>query len=165
MHTKEAGFKRAETIIIGAGPAGLSAAYELKRHGLDSVVLEQRAKAGGLSRTETYRGYLFDIGGHRFFTKVAVVKRMWREILGDEMLVRPRLSRIYYGGVFYSYPLEPLETVWKLGVFESALSLLSYLKARVMRGDAGVSGEVPAGTFSARTIRADMGARTLTRVL
>jgi len=120
-----------KTVIIGAGPAGLSAAYELMRHGFSSVVLEKGMQAGGLSRTVEYRGFLFDIGGHRFFTKVALVKRMWREILGNDMLVRPQLSRIYYGGVFYSYPLEPLETVFKLGIFESTLSLLSYIKAQL----------------------------------
>jgi protoporphyrinogen oxidase len=119
------------TIIIGAGPAGLSVAYEFKRHGIESTVLEQSMQAGGLSRTESYRGFLFDIGGHRFFTKVAVVEQMWRDVLGKDLLVRPRLSRVFYGGKFYSYPLEPLETVLKLGVWESFLSMLSYAKAKL----------------------------------
>ena len=88
-------------------------------------------QAGGLSRTESYRGFLFDIGGHRFFTKVAVVEQMWRDVLGKDLLVRPRLSRVFYGGKFYSYPLEPLETVLKLGVWESFLSMLSYAKAKL----------------------------------
>lgn len=117
------------TIIVGAGPAGLSAAYEFHRHGWDSLVLEQSGQAGGLSRTENYKGFLFDIGGHRFFTKVAVVDRMWREVLGADMLKRPRLSRVFYNGKFYAYPLEPLETVKKLGICESILSMMSYLKA------------------------------------
>ncbi len=118
-----------QVLIIGAGPAGLSAAYELYRHGFAAKVLEQGHKAGGLSRTESYKGFLFDIGGHRFFTKVAVVEKMWRTILGDDLLLRPRLSRVFYHGKFYSYPLEPFETVLKLGVLESVQSMLSYLKA------------------------------------
>lgn len=121
-----------QTLVIGAGPAGLSAAYELFRHGFTATVLEQGHKAGGLSRTESYKGFLFDIGGHRFFTKVAVVEKMWRTILGDDLLLRPRLSRVFYHGKFYSYPLEPLETVLKLGIFESVRSMLSYLKAVCM---------------------------------
>ena len=118
-----------QTLVIGAGPAGLSAAYELFRHGCSATVLEQGFQAGGLSRTESYKGFLFDIGGHRFFTKVAVVERMWWTILGDDLLLRPRLSRVFYHGKYYSYPLEPLETVLKLGIWESVLSMLSYLKA------------------------------------
>lgn len=120
------------TLVIGAGPAGLSAAYEFHRHGCSATVLEQGFQAGGLSRTESYKGFLFDIGGHRFFTKVAVVERMWREILGDDLLLRPRLSRVFYHGQYYSYPLEPLETVLKLGIWESFLSMLSYVKAACM---------------------------------
>lgn len=119
------------TIVVGAGPAGLSTAYELKRHGFSATVLEQGMQPGGLSRTENYKGFLFDIGGHRFFTKVAIVEKMWRDVLGSELLVRPRLSRVFYAGKFYAYPLEPLETVLKLGIWESALSMVSYLKAMI----------------------------------
>lgn len=120
---------RAHTLIVGAGPAGLSAAYELNRHGWKATVLEQSRQAGGISRTENYKGFLFDIGGHRFFTKVAVVEKMWRDVLGSDLLKRPRLSRVFYNGKYYAYPLEPLETVKKLGIGESILSMLSYLKA------------------------------------
>src|SRR5258708_7501408 len=83
-------------VIIGAGPAGLTAAYELARRGVRSVVLERDGIVGGLARTEEYKGYLFDIGGHRFFTKVSLVEKIWTGILGSDFLSRPRLSRIYY---------------------------------------------------------------------
>lgn len=83
-------------VIIGGGPAGLTAGYELGKHGIKSVVLEQSDRVGGISRTETYKGYRFDIGGHRFFTKIGEVQKIWYEILGDEFIKVPRLSRIYY---------------------------------------------------------------------
>lgn len=120
---------RRKTLVIGAGPAGLTAAYELKKLGFAATVLEQSNQAGGLSRTEQYRGFLFDIGGHRFFTKVKAVEKMWREVLGNDLLRRPRLSRVFYHGKYYSYPLEPLETVLKLGIGESFLCMLSYAQA------------------------------------
>lgn len=115
-------------MIIGAGPAGLTAAYELTRFGLRPVVLEKLDKVGGLARTETYNGFAFDMGGHRFFTKVEEVRRMWHEILGDDFLRRPRLSRIYYTGKFFHYPLKPLNALIGLGFWESLLIVLSYLK-------------------------------------
>ena len=93
-------------MIAGAGPAGLTAAYELTRRGVASTVLEQEAMVGGLSRTVEYKGYRFDIGGHRFYTKVAPVEQIWFDILGDDLLRRQRLSRIYYGGQFFNYPLS-----------------------------------------------------------
>ena len=90
-------------VILGAGPAGLTAAYELGKAGVRSTVLERDDTVGGLARTVKHNGYRFDIGGHRFFTKVSAVERLWREILGDDLLTRPRLSRIYYNGPFFSY--------------------------------------------------------------
>ncbi len=119
------------TIIIGAGPAGLTAAYELVKHGIKPVVLEKGDKVGGISRTETYKGYLFDIGGHRFFTKVEEVQQLWHEVLGDEFIKVPRLSRIYYRGRFFNYPLSAFNTLSNLGIVESGLILLSYLKAKL----------------------------------
>ncbi len=83
-------------VVIGAGPAGLTAAYELTKLGLRPIVLEKERVVGGLARTENYNGFYFDMGGHRFFTKVEEVKKMWHEVLGDDFLRRPRLSRIYY---------------------------------------------------------------------
>jgi protoporphyrinogen oxidase len=119
------------TVIAGAGPAGLTAAYELTRHGHACVVLEADPNlVGGISRTDQYKGYRFDIGGHRFFSKSEEVNRIWREILGDQFISRPRLSRIYYDGKFFQYPLKPLDALTKLGPVRSAAILASYLKAR-----------------------------------
>lgn len=122
---------RSPVVILGAGPAGLTAGYELAKHGVQSVLLEKADKVGGISRTEMYKGYRFDIGGHRFFTKAAEVKQIWYEILGKEFIKVPRLSRIYYHGKFYNYPLSILNTLTNLGVFRSFVILLSYLKAKL----------------------------------
>ncbi|MDE2507839.1 MAG: NAD(P)/FAD-dependent oxidoreductase [Planctomycetota bacterium] len=120
------------TVIAGAGPAGLTAAYELTKHGHACVVLESDpVRVGGISRTDVYKGYRFDIGGHRFFSKSDEVNRIWREILGDELLTRSRISRIYYDRKFFHYPLKPFDALWKLGPWRSTLSVLSYLKARL----------------------------------
>jgi protoporphyrinogen oxidase len=117
--------------IIGAGPAGLTAAYLLAQRGIPVTVIERDPQhVGGLCRTAKYKGFHFDIGGHRFFSKSKRVEDFWTEILPDDMLVRPRSSRIYYNGTFYTYPLKPLEALMKLGVLESGLCVLSYLKAR-----------------------------------
>ncbi len=120
-----------EPLIIGAGPAGLTAAYALGKRGAKPVVLEKDALVGGIARTETYKGYRFDIGGHRFFTKVPEVEELWREILGADFVKVPRLSRIYYEGRYYNYPLEPINALSNLGLYESFRILLSYLKWRV----------------------------------
>src|SRR5438105_4758339 len=84
----------APVVIMGAGPAGLTAAYELSKQGMPSVVLEANSIVGGIACTAEYKGYLFDMGGHRFFTKVGLVNKMWHEVLGDDFIRRPRLSRI-----------------------------------------------------------------------
>ncbi|HEY7089503.1 MAG TPA: NAD(P)/FAD-dependent oxidoreductase, partial [Tepidisphaeraceae bacterium] len=115
-------------VIIGAGPAGLSAAYELTRHGVAPLVLEKDSIVGGIARTESYKGYHFDMGGHRFFTKSSEVDDFWREVLRDDFLVRPRLSRIYYKGRFFNYPLKAVNALRNLGVIESGLVALSYLR-------------------------------------
>jgi protoporphyrinogen oxidase len=118
------------TVVIGGGPAGLTAAYCLAKHGLHSIVLEKGDRVGGISRTETYKDYRFDIGGHRFFTKVPEVQHLWREMLGDDFIKVPRLSRIYYQGKFFSYPLEPMNAVSNLGVIQSLLIVYSYFKVK-----------------------------------
>jgi protoporphyrinogen oxidase len=119
------------TVAIGGGPAGLTAAYELSKHGVDSIVFEQADKVGGIARTEVYKGYRFDIGGHRFFTKVLEVQRLWHEILGEEFCRVPRLSRIYYRGRFFNYPLEPVDALMNLGFTHSIQILASYLQAKI----------------------------------
>ena len=117
--------------IIGAGPAGLTAAYLLAKTGEDVTVFESDPKyVGGISRTESYKGFLFDIGGHRFFSKSKEVEDFWTEILSEDMLDRPRSSRIYYNKQFFSYPLVATEALTKLGLVESTLCVLSYLKAK-----------------------------------
>jgi protoporphyrinogen oxidase len=117
--------------IVGAGPAGLTAAYELVKEGIVPVVLEKGDKVGGLARTESYKGYRFDIGGHRFYTKVAAVQQLWQEVLGNEFIKVPRLSRIFYRGKFFNYPIGAFNTLFNLGIIESALIILSYLKVRL----------------------------------
>ncbi len=122
----------AETIVIGAGPAGLTTAYRLAHDGHGVLVLEQDPKyVGGISRTVNHKGFLFDIGGHRFFSKSKEIVDLWDEILPDDFIERPRLSRIYYRGKFFSYPLKAFEAFRKLGPIESLACVLSYAKARV----------------------------------
>jgi len=123
--------QRKPVVIIGAGPAGLTAAYELTGKGVACTVLEMDSIVGGLARTEEYRGYRFDMGGHRFHTKVQVVDRMWREVLGADFLKRRRLSRVYYGDRYFRYPLEPLDALRGLGLLEALHCAASYLKACV----------------------------------
>lgn len=120
-----------QIVVIGAGPAGLTAAYELVKLGAGVAVLEKDSIVGGLARTAQYKGYHFDMGGHRFFTKVPEVERMWREVLGNEFLKRPRLSRIYYRGKYFKYPLKPWNALSRLGPYEAIRVALSYLKWQV----------------------------------
>lgn len=118
-------------VIIGGGPAGLAAAYELTCHGHQPVVFEKYDKVGGIARTEEYKGYYFDMGGHRFFTKSEEVNQMWREVMGDDFLRRPRLSRIYYKRKFFNYPLKPINALRGLGVWEGLLIGFSYLRWQI----------------------------------
>jgi protoporphyrinogen oxidase len=116
-----------ENLVIGAGPAGLTAAYCLAKAGAGVLVLEQDNRyVGGISRTVNYKGFLFDIGGHRFFSKSSEVVQLWDEILPDDFIDRPRLSRIYYGGKFYAYPLRAFEALRNLGIFESTICMASF---------------------------------------
>lgn len=122
-------------VVIGAGPAGLTAAYRLAGFDQRVCVLEaDPTYVGGLSRTVEYRGFHFDIGGHRFFSKSPQIEQLWTEILPDDMLVRKRRSRIYYRGRFFSYPLRLGEALRKLGPVEATACVLSYLKAKLVPG-------------------------------
>src|SRR4051812_46716757 len=117
-----------DAVVIGAGPAGLTAAYVLTKAGMAVRVIEQDPRyVGGISRTERYNGYLFDIGGHRFFSKAKEVVELWDEILPNDFIERPRLSRIFYKGKFYAYPLKAFEALNNLGYLESAHCIGSFL--------------------------------------
>ncbi|MDM8550928.1 NAD(P)/FAD-dependent oxidoreductase [Desulfobacterales bacterium HSG2] len=118
-------------VIIGAGPAGLTAAYESVRQGTRTIVFESADKVGGIARTESYKDYCFDVGGHRFFTKIEKVDELWREVLGEDFLKVPRMSRIYYNGRFYNYPLRLFNALFNLGILESILIVLSYLRSQI----------------------------------
>src|SRR5256886_9974267 len=119
--------------IIGAGPAGLTAAYLLAKNKVGVTVLEaDPVYVGGISRTARYKGFHFDIGGHRFFSKSKAVDDLWNEILPDDMLDRPRSSRIFYDRKFFTYPLKPFEALLRLGIFRSILCVLSWLKSRLL---------------------------------
>jgi len=121
----------AEVLVVGAGPAGLTAAYCLSKDMPSVLVIEKDpVYVGGISRTVRYKDFLFDIGGHRFFSKSQEVVELWNEILPDDFIERPRLSRIYYGGKFYSYPLNAFEALRNLGIFKSAACMLSFAWAK-----------------------------------
>jgi protoporphyrinogen oxidase len=120
-----------EVFVIGAGPAGLTAAYCLTKEIRSVVVIEKDpVYVGGISRTVRYKDFMFDIGGHRFFSKAKDVVDLWREILPDDFIERPRLSRIFYGGKYYSYPLNAFEALSNLGIIKSAACMLSYAYAK-----------------------------------
>ena len=124
--------EKKSVVVLGAGPAGLTASYLLSKNGIGVTALEvDPVYVGGISRTVNYKGYRFDIGGHRFFSKSKEVEDLWTELLPNDMLERPRSSRICYRGKFFSYPLKAMEALFKLGIFESILCVLSYLVARL----------------------------------
>ncbi len=117
--------------VIGAGPAGLTLAYLLAKRGFAVTVLEGTDMVGGISQTARYKGYRFDIGGHRFFTKIAPVQELWEELLGDDFIDVPRLSRIHYDGKFFNYPLKALNALTGLGPINAIRILASYVHAKL----------------------------------
>ena len=121
----------AEIFVIGAGPAGLTTAYCLTKETPSVIVIEKDEQyVGGISRTVRHGDFMFDIGGHRFFSKAKEVVDLWHEILPNDFITRKRLSRIYYGGKFYSYPLSAFQALRNLGIFTSAACMLSYARAK-----------------------------------
>src|SRR5207249_1220871 len=120
-----------QILIIGAGPAGLTAAYELSKHGHVGTIIEADNTVGGIARTVERDGYRFDIGGHRFFSKVGQIEKLWDEMLKEPMLVRPRMSRIFYAGKFYDYPLKAGNALKNMGLFTATACMMSYAKARL----------------------------------
>jgi len=121
------------TLVLGGGPAGLTAAYLLEREGRDAIVLEAEDQVGGLAKTVENDGYRFDLGGHRFFTKSVEVDELWHEILGEEFLLRPRMSRIYWNNRYLDYPLRGTDVIRKLGPVELARCMASYVRAAARR--------------------------------
>jgi protoporphyrinogen oxidase len=120
------------TLVLGAGPAGLTAAYVLGKAGCKATVLEADRQVGGLAKTVEIDGFRFDLGGHRFFTKAHEVEALWQEIMGDEFLLRPRMSRIYWNSKFLDYPLRGPDVIRKLGPVELTRCIASYAKAAVL---------------------------------
>ena len=133
MYVAKTGGNAVDVAIIGAGPAGLTAAYLLSKQGLSVTVIEKDpVYVGGISRTVEHNGFRFDIGGHRFFSKSQEVVALWNEILPDDFIQRPRMSRIYYEGKFYSYPLRAFEALGNLGIIRSSLCMASFGWAKLI---------------------------------
>ena len=131
-NTLQPGILDVDVAIIGAGPAGLTAGYLLTKQGKSVAIIEKdETYVGGISRTVEHEGYRFDIGGHRFFSKSQQVVDLWNEILPDDFIQRPRMSRIYYEGKFYSYPLRAFEALWNLGILRSTTCMISYLRYKL----------------------------------
>ena len=125
----------ANVVVVGAGPAGLAAAYELAGRGIASTVVDRNDRPGGLARTIWRDGYGFDLGPHRFFTKNHEVLALWRDVLGEDLLEVDRLTRIYYRGKFFAYPLKPLDALAKLGPVTTSKAVASYATQRLKRRD------------------------------
>ncbi len=138
-------------VVIGGGPAGLTAAYQLVKTGQPVVVLESTEYLGGIARTQVRNGYRFDLGGHRFFTKVTEVDDLWHEIMKEEFLRRPRKSRIYWNDKFLEYPLQGIDVIRKLGPVELTRCMASYAWAAMKpKGDEDTFEEWVSNRFGKR---------------
>lgn len=124
MHTRK-------VVIMGAGPAGLAAGYQLGKNGIDTVLLESDSEVGGISKTIKYKDCYFDLGGHRFFSKFDEVNKLWNEVLGENFRKTPRLSRIYYRNRYFNYPLTPMNALLGVGIIDTFVIIFSYLKSKV----------------------------------
>src|SRR3989338_3883216 len=122
-----------KVIIIGAGPSGLAAGYCLAGKDIKPLIIEKDSQVGGLSKTIKYKGYRFDIGGHRFFTDLEEVGAFWGEILEDKLIKKTRSSRIYYKNRFFNYPLSPANTIRNVGILNALAIAASYLKSQYSR--------------------------------
>jgi protoporphyrinogen oxidase len=150
-HDEESGQGNVGTAILGGGPAGLTAAHVFARRRRAATVFEADGCVGGIAKTIEFKGYRFDLGGHRFFTKLQPIERLWEEMLGEEFLERPRLSRIFYHGKYFSYPITAKDVVARLGVLESVRCALSYLWAsRRPKGEAQTFEEWVTARFGQR---------------
>ena len=118
--------------ILGAGPAGLAAAYTLTQQGQSVVIIERDSKVGGLAKSIEYQGFILDLGPHRFYTKIAPVIQLWNEVLGKDQVTVTRLTRIYYSGKYFSYPLKAFEVLFALGIVENIRIFFSYLVAKLL---------------------------------
>lgn len=118
--------------ILGAGPAGLAAAYTLTQQGQKVVVVERESQVGGLAKSIEYQGFILDLGPHRFYTKILPVLKLWNEVLGSEQVTVSRLTRIYYNGKYFSYPLKAIEVLFALGIVENVRIFFSYLVAKLL---------------------------------
>jgi len=120
-----------KVIIMGAGPAGLSAGYQLKKNNIGVELFESGNQVGGISKTIQYKGNYFDLGGHRFFTKFEEVEKLWNEVLGKSFRKTPRLSRIYYNNKYFNYPLTAFNALFGIGILKTVAILLSFIKSRL----------------------------------
>ncbi|HHV58694.1 MAG TPA: NAD(P)/FAD-dependent oxidoreductase [Clostridiaceae bacterium] len=120
-----------DIVIMGAGPAGLAAGYELAKNNCKPMLFESQDQVGGISKTIKYRDFYFDLGGHRFFTKFNEVNNLWHEVLGADFIKVPRLSRIYYKNRYFNYPLTPLNALTGMGIFDTVKITSSYLYSKI----------------------------------